>query len=268
MTDPRSVVLLVRSVTASLPRIKGLGLGIALIARQFRGRDIRVEVPVFANRMSLSTSDLIGNMLIFAPNYYDRIERKWLQSIVSPGDYVVDVGANIGAYTLMLASLVTSGGEVIAIEAEQRNADHLRENLALNGMDWVTVRQGGVSDKRETLSLLLNSSGNAGAHSFLEQSDTAAPPTQQIECTPLVDVIGKSRAPTFMKIDIEGFEHRVLAQYFKDAPRTSWPMYIMLEDLPDRREGDAVLLVTSRGYREIEREGHNVLLQKQDPLPR
>ena len=257
-----SIVLLVRSMTAPVPRVKGLGIAIGLIASAFRRWNINVKVPVFGNGMNLNTSDLIGNMLIFTPNYYDRAERKWLREIIRPGDYVVDVGANIGAYTLLLARLVSQTGRVVAIEAEQRNADALRENLSLNGMNWVSVRQCGVSDKTESLSLLLNSTGNAGGHSFFEQSDTSAPPTQQVECKPLLDIIGADRSPKLMKLDIEGFEHRVLVRYLQDAPRESWPEYFLIEDVPERREADAVALLTSKGYSKIEQQDYNVLLKK------
>ena len=261
MIDQRSLVLIVRSITAPIPRIKGLGILFALVAKMFRSHDVTVEVPVLGNRMRLTSSDLIGNMLIFTPNYYDHAERSWLRKIIKPGDYVIDVGANVGAYTLFLAQLVTSTGCVIAIEAEQRNAALLNENIKLNGLDWVTVKQIGVSDKEEILSLLLNSTGNAGAHSFFEQSDTAAPPTQQVTCKPLLDIIGP-KTPKFMKLDIEGFEHRVLARYFSDAPRQSWPEYILLENVPERREADSVALVTSTGYAKIEQQDYNVLLKK------
>ena len=261
MINQRFLVLIVRSITAPIPRIKGLGILFGLVANMFRRHDVTVEVPVLGSRMRLNTSDLIGNMLIFTPNYYDHAERSWLRKIVKPGDYVIDVGANIGAYSLFLARLVTSTGSVIAIEAEQRNAALLHQNIKLNGLNWVVVKQIGVSDKEEVLSLLLNSTGNAGAHSFFEQSDTAAPPTQQVTCKPLLDIIGP-RTPKFMKLDIEGFEHRVLARYFADAPQQSWPQYILLEDFPERREADSVALVTSVGYAKIGQQDHNVLLKK------
>ena len=264
MVDRRFLVVFVRSLTAPLPRIKGLGILIGLVAKIFRRWDVDVKVDVFGRKMILNTSDLIGNMLIFTPNYYDCAEKKWIRSIVGPGDDVVDVGANIGAYTLMLANLVTSSGSVVAIEAEQQNAERLRTNVAMNKLDWVSVEQYGVSDKAETLSLLLNSTGNAGGHSFFEQSDTSAPPTQQVICKPLSEILGTRRAPKFMKLDIEGFEHRVLARYFEDAPRESWPTFILLEDVPERREADPVILMTQKGYAKVEQQDHNVLFRKGD----
>jgi FkbM family methyltransferase len=229
------------------------------MADRFKNDSIVLEKDVFGNRMRLRTDDAIGRTLIFSPNYYDRLERKIVRSIVRPGDYVVDVGANIGAYTLFLASLVGDSGQVDAIEAEQKNAEELRHNVALNAARQIAIHQVGVSDKKETLALMLNTVGNAGAHSFFDQSDIPNPAIQRISCVPL-STITQGRCARFMKLDIEGFEHRVLRQFFRDTPRQAWPGYLMVEDNPDRREDDAIQLCTT-DYRVIDRIETNVFLR-------
>ena len=213
--------------------------------------------------MLLNSADYLGNMVLFTPKYFDRKERSIVRTMVQKGDYVVDVGANIGIYTLILASLVTKAGAVVAIEAEQHNANRLRYNLDLNSMDWVVVQQCGVSDKSEELSLVLDESGNAGAHSFIDKKRMDDSRGQSVMCAPLYSLLDKGRAPAFMKLDIEGFEYRVLRQYFEDAPMSSWPLNIMLEDAPTLREGDAVALAVAQGYRLLHRIDDNVFLVKQ-----
>lgn len=251
-----------RAVTASLPRVKGLGVLLAFVANYFRRHQLPdVEVKVFGSKMLLGPGDLIGNALIFTPNYYDRRERRQVAEILGPDDYAVDVGANVGAYTLLLARLVGPDGLVTAIEAETGNAQRLRHNLDLNAMSWVEVHNLGVSDGVGVLPLLLNSTGNCGAHSFYEQRDTSAPPVQHVSCCPLFDLLGKTRKPRFMKLDIEGFECRVLKRYFEDAPRNLWPDFIMLEDNEARRESDAVSLVVDQGYKVVARYDFNVFLK-------
>ncbi len=172
------------------------------------------------------------------------------------------MGANIGAYTLTLADLVGPAGSVLAIEAEQENVKRLRHNLGINGIGWVEVHAGGVSDKDETLALLLNSTGNAGGHSFYEQSDIANPPVQDVRCRPLADVVDPRRTPRLMKLDIEGFEFRVLKKYMDDVPESRWPEYILTEDYPSRREADAVSLLLGHGYRILKRFNANVFLAR------
>lgn len=261
MINQLKLMLFTREVTSRLPRIRGLGIILALIARSFRCKNLSdVEVSVLGRKMLLTPSDLLDNRLIFTPQWFDYQERRFIRKILSKGDYVIDVGANIGAYTLVFADLVGSQGAVTAIEAELENAKRLRHNINLNNIRWVDVCNIGVSDKNEVLTLLLNSTGNVGGHSFFEQSDTEEPPVQEVQCRPLSELIDTTKKPKLMKLDIEGFEHRVLHRYFDDIRDTQWPEFILLEDDPLRREDDAVSLILSRGYKIIKRFDLNVLV--------
>lgn len=263
MKTDSSVMLFVRSVTSNVPRLRGLGRILAFIAKFYRNKKLSdVEVSVFGNKMLLNPNDLIGNCLIFTPQWFGYRERQFIQKILTKGDYVIDVGANIGAYTLIFGGLVGSTGMVTAIEAERDNANRLKHNIDINKMDWVAVKHVGVSDKLEVLSLLLNSTGNAGGHSFYEQSDTICPPIQQVECCLLSELVEPLRKPKLMKLDIEGFEYRVLNRYFDDVQNSQWPDYIMIEDNPSRREDDAVRLLVKNGYKIINRYDANVLLKQ------
>ena len=111
MSFRRTAILIAKSFTSAPPRIKGLGIALAWVANFFRRWDVDVETTVFGNRMRLNSSDYLSNIVLFTPNYYDREERAYVRRIVRKGDYVVDVGANIGIYTLILADLVTSTGK-------------------------------------------------------------------------------------------------------------------------------------------------------------
>ena len=227
--------------------MKGLGVLIAMVADRYRNEPLIVEKVVLGSRMRFKTDDLIGRMMIFSHKYYDHRELRFISRLVRNGDYVVDVGANIGVYTLFLSRLVGSSGSVDAIEAEQENARALAENLSLNDSRNVTLHRCGVSDRQEVLPLLLNTTGNAGGHSFFDQSHIADPQVQLVRCVPLAELVGH-RKPRFMKLDIEGFEHRVLAGYFGAVDRSLWPDHIMLENNSERREDDAVELCVTRGY--------------------
>jgi FkbM family methyltransferase len=260
MTNLEKNIIFVREVTSRLPRIKGLGMILALIAKFFKKRaSTDIAVSVFGRKMLLNPGDAIGNVLIFTPQWFDPKERKLIQKILGEGDYVVDVGANIGAYTLLFSDMVGRFGRVTAIEAEAKNAGRLAHNISINGIDWVDIQNFGVSDKDESLSLVLNDDGNAGAHTFYKQSMPEGVMVQWVECKPLFGLLEKIK-PKLMKLDIEGFEWRVLRKYFEDAPESLWPEYIFLEDEPRHREGDAVSLVSCFGYRTLERFDTNVFM--------
>src|SRR5712692_1599177 len=57
-----------------------------------------------------------------------------LSHIVRPGDFVIDIGANIGTHTIALANMVTGSGLVIAIEAQRQMHNFLVANVAINNL--------------------------------------------------------------------------------------------------------------------------------------
>jgi FkbM family methyltransferase len=254
-----------RAITAPLPRVKGFGAVIAWIVKPLRHWDEDVKVKVFGNCMLLNSSDYLSKIVLFTPNYFDRRERKFIKSIVREGDLIVDVGANIGIYTLLFGALVGPMGRVLSIEAERDNARRLRHNIALNDMPWITVHEVGVSDKFERLPLSIDEDGNAGAHSFLMAGDPAK--GQHINCKPLSVLLDPGRRARLIKLDIEGFEYRVLKQFIADIKDSGRPDYIMLEDVPSLREGDAVELLVNAGYRVLDRINFNVILEKKCHTP-
>jgi hypothetical protein len=186
MINKIKLLLVVRGISSRLPRIKGLGIILAIIAGTFRRQKLSsVEVLVFRKKMLLDPSDAISNCLIFTPQWYDVRERLFVEKILNKNDYVIDVGANIGAYTLLFAELVGPTGKVTAIEAERNNAERLQHNLEINKILCVDLHNVGVSDKDEILTLLLNGDGNAGAHSFYKQSSSRGMSEQKVQCHPL-----------------------------------------------------------------------------------
>jgi FkbM family methyltransferase len=75
--------------------------------------------------------------------------------IVKEGDVVVDLGANIGYFTLLAAKLVGKKGKVYAFEPEPRNYQYLIRNIQLNGYDNVVALQRAVADKPSTVKLFI-----------------------------------------------------------------------------------------------------------------
>ena len=243
-----------------MPKVRGVGVILALLSNFFKRQgSCIVEVPVYGNDMLLDSGDYIGNILIFTPQWYDHNERKILKTIICKGDYVVDVGANVGVYTLLFACLVGESGTVDSIEAEPGNFGVLVHNISINSFGWVRPLNVGVSDKIETLKLSLNTKGNAGAHSFSEKTYHADSVFSNVDCKPLYGLI-RLKKPKLMKLDIEGFEWRVLRNLFEKSPKEFWPEYLLMEDEPTLREGDAVALAQQVGYRVMRRFSSNVFL--------
>ena len=126
-----------------------------------------------------------------------------LQALLSPRMTFLDVGAHIGAFTLVGAKMVGNGGKVIAIEPLPPCADAIRRNAAMNGMDNVRVYEGALCDR----------SGRIGFQSDSQRSGgwIAANPDHvafQTQCWTLDDFLrsaGITRVDV-MKLDASGNE--------------------------------------------------------------
>ena len=119
---------------------------------------------------------------------------------------VVDVGANIGYYSVLAAH---SGKEVIAIEPLRENIDLLNVNLLHNGLPDVEVFPLAVSDRSGIAELY----GAATMASLVRGWGKAVEYQRQLISTTTFDRLLSHRlhaVPTFIKIDVEGFEYEVL----------------------------------------------------------
>lgn len=236
-----------------LPPVPGAGL-IGNAIRDFYARHARqrVVVTVRGVLMDLEPSENVDGSLLFCPQLYDRRELRALLPRLAAGDVFVDVGAHIGLYALLAASRVSPGGRVLAIEADPRNHERLRDNLRRNPQLAIETVGVAVSDAEGTALLAQNTTGNRGGNSILADGDAAI----EVPCRTLASILkerGIDRVAA-MKLDIEGMEYRVLRRYFEDVPEKARPRVIVYEHQlawVAAAGGDASVLLLEAGYREI-----------------
>jgi len=146
-------------------------------------------------------------------------------------------------------------GRVLSVEAAPDTFARLLRHILLNSISNVTLLNVGVSDRTETLPLGLDTSGNRGGNSFLSRGDTSI----DVPCRPLLDLLREQafERVDLMKLDIEGFEYRVLRRFLEDAPRDLYPHAIIIEYQPrwvEAAGGDSLAVLKDCGYR-IHRKG-------------
>ncbi len=79
---------------------------------------------------------------------WEPVETAWIKSILVPGDTVVDIGANLGWYTVVMARLVGGEGRVVAFEPDPRNFELLLRNVRENEfIDHCTLVQTALLDR-------------------------------------------------------------------------------------------------------------------------
>ena len=191
---------------------------------------------------------------------YNIEELDFLRANVPAGGVFVDVGANVGTYALALAHHVGADGKVIAIEPHPVTHARLAFNSAASGYTQVKLvaAAAGPSDGE----LLIETDGdNLGASHIVQgEGSGQAIRVPSLRLQRILEDAGASHVDA-IKIDVEGFEDRVLTGFFADAPQALWPRALVIEHLSrDEWLNDCIADMWSRGYVEKGRTRSNTLL--------
>jgi len=193
---------------------------------------------------------------------YNIEELNFLRAHVPTGGVFVDVGANVGTYALALARHVGAGGKVIAIEPHPVTHARLAFNNTASGYSQVRLvaAAAGPADGE----LLIETDGdNLGAsHIVSGKASARAIKVPSLRLQRILDEAGVSQIDA-LKIDVEGFEDRVLTGFFAEASPALWPRAVVIEHLSkDEWQSDCIADMRARGYAEKSRTRSNTLLTR------
>jgi FkbM family methyltransferase len=185
--------------------------------------------------------------LLLSPSRFELEERDILAARLKAGDIFVDVGANIGAYSLWVAKIIGATGHVIAIEPQPSVLARLRANCALNPDLNIQIFPCGAGPSVAVMTLSTGSSNEGGASLASAQGGV-----DEIEVTirPLLDMVTEAGLQKIdaLKIDIEGFEDQALMPFFAAAPEALWPKLLILERSEKDWAGDLMGVLKGNGY--------------------
>lgn len=218
-----------------------------------------VDVEVFERRMRLHPGDNIcEKRVLFTPQFFDPAERRFLEQIAKPGFVFVDIGANIGAYSLFVAAICRDKTRIVAAEPDRVIRSRLEFNCAANGTTCIDVVPAAVSDADGELELHLNA-GNRGQNSIVKgEGESVRVPSLTLKT--ILDQRGLDRADC-VKLDIEGAEHLVLRQFFEETAERNYPRYVIIEQIRRQPLTPAVALLLEHGYRVLKRTRMNLILE-------
>jgi len=161
-------------------------------------------------RVFLHHREDIG-LVVLMSGGFERAETEFAIGQARPGTVAIDVGANVGMFTVPLALAVGPSGRVLTIEPSPENVARLESNLELNSLENVVVEAIAVGDKAGQLVLQLAS--DPGFHSTAEISESRSVDEELIVRAETLDQVWlRAHAPavSFIKIDTEGSEDAVL----------------------------------------------------------
>lgn len=158
----------------------------------------------------------------FTLGMYERNTITQLIRLARPDMTFVNVGANIGAFSLNIAPHVN---RVFSFEPNPRTLKYLRANVEMNALKNATVVPMGLSDKDEELDINIKSLGSSSFHKHKNIGDT-----ERVKLTTLVSytALNDIESVDIMKIDVEGHEMACLKGAVETISRSN-KMAIVLE---------------------------------------
>lgn len=216
-----------RSVKGALQRIGLLGALRAVGLPQF-ARRVYDRAVIMRGRMRIR---ILGEPLRFVVGSRREVRRlenlsfedeviERIAGAVRPGDVFYDIGANIGVVSVAVGAHRRDAGITIhAFEPEPANAEHLRRNLALNGLGNARVHELALGSESGTIRLYVQGEVGEGTHSIVARDDEARD-ALEIPVRAGADFAAEhGGAPDIMKIDVEGAEVDVLHGFGPDFER-------------------------------------------------
>ncbi len=229
-----------------------------------------IKNPRFICKINNVPFYFYNDKLTFIKVYFGRNDNYEINFVKknSPNKSVfIDIGSNMGLYTLNVANLINKKREIkiIAIDAHPVNNIRLKENLKLlktkipNIFSYVKVKNCAVGDRNTNLNLDFS---NGLANGFISKNKKNI----SVKCKTLINIINNEKIKyiTNLKIDIEGFEEKVLFTFLKKCKKTLIPKNIILEHSMNKElKIDLIKFLLKFGYKEIFKNKSNIIFNFQ-----
>lgn len=219
--------------------------------------DAIVRIPGVDGPLRISLHDTHCDEIserIRTEGVWEAFETQLFTRLLEPGDCVIDVGANIGYYSLLAACLVGPAGSVWAFEPEAENFAKLRENLErLSRPPSLRLFRAACSARSGEAQLFL-APENRGDHRLAPDAEPRA--HENVPTLRLDDLMAElPRSPDLVKIDTQGGEVGVLQGMARLLDRRSERMALLIELWPygiERAGASPEALVAKSRMREFE----------------
>jgi FkbM family methyltransferase len=265
-----------RSVIALTSRMPNNWLGLRLAILLRRISTMRLEHPAGAldverwgMRLRLHPIDNgCEKNLLFTPQMYETTELAALSREIDAararerGFVFVDIGANVGLFSMFVAAAADKGAKIIAVEPESGNFERLLFNIQSNPGVPIRAIRAALSDEPGELVVERLGKDRGGTRARLANISTERD-AQRVQAQTLFQLLQNERADWVdaVKIDVEGSEDRILVPFFRNAPRSLWPKLLVIEDAGGAWSIDLFSHLTATGYAIAARSKQNVIFR-------
>ena len=190
-----------------------------------------VGTSKWGGRFMCSLRDLVQSRIyytgVWEPSLTDFIMKR-----MGPGDVFVDIGANVGYFTVLAANLVGDEGRVIAIEASPRIHAKLCDNVEMNRLSNVVTHNCAVSDASGRAEIFAADETNVGHASLIRSDGGVAEAIVDMRPLDLILTGEEFQKAKMIKIDVEGFEGPVLQSLLSHSAQLRDDVEIVVELAP------------------------------------
>ena len=229
--------------------------------QSLRGQPLDVE-SLGARMRLYPYNNVCEKRILFTPQFFDPDELSLLELRITPGFTFVDVGANVGGYSLFIAARAGGSARILALEPQPDIFDRLAYNIRQNPFGTVKAIACAVADKTGELTLFLDPR-NKGELSvkIVGPSETDA---VRVPAVTLVDLLNAEHFTHVdaIKLDVEGAEDLILDPFFRDAPKSLHPKLFIIEDGSEKWQIDLPRLLERNGYKNIMNTRLNLIYER------
>jgi FkbM family methyltransferase len=266
----------VMAVTRRLPD-NWIGLRLAILLRRLVTTrlaypDGALDVERWGLRMRLHPRDNgCEKNLLFTPRMYEPVELAALEAEIARAKgraepfLFVDIGANVGLFSLFVAARAGQAARILAIEPELGNVRRLEYNVGANPGVPIKIISCALSDEAGYVAIELNRRDRGGTRTRKLAAAEAFPHSERVCARTLLELLATEQveAVDALKIDVEGFEDSILGKFIGEARSCLLPRLIIIEDSRASWNVDLISIMAARGYRLVTcTTRHNLLLRR------
>lgn len=206
--------------------------------------------------MRLDLDDEALGKELYINGFREELETEVVKTVIKPGMRILEPGANMGYYTLLMARLVGRAGRIYALEPFPENIKRLKHNIRLNNLGGrIEVEQLALSDENGWVNFYAGATHNLGTIMKLDKDQTNTP--LKVKVASMADYVKDKLPIDFVRMDIERGELKIFKNMMHEWERQgyAYPKMIFFEIHPtgeidpDPAFTKSLTWLTSVGYR-------------------